>query len=143
QVVVDGRVVRPADPELDRPLDACHDLAEIARDVVLRKRGERGLVAAGDVEAHAGRRDRTVVGDDPTDRHGVAEVVVSHERARDGALVSEARFDLRERASIRLFALGREHARESGRVGLMTLSSSGYISHANASILWRISTARV
>ena len=80
QLVVDRLRVLAPDAERQRAPQVVHDEADVAAD--LRGVGiqQHGLVPAPDVEPRPRRADPVRVGDHPADRHGVAQVVVGHER---------------------------------------------------------------
>jgi hypothetical protein len=93
-----GLVVLPAEAKTDNAEDVVHDGGDIAAHLARVRVREDGLVAAGDIESHAGRADLVAVGDHPSDGHGITLVVVGHERYAVGG--ARAILDLHQGAFV-------------------------------------------
>ena len=88
--MVDALGVLAAETEADHLADVVEDRVETRRDVGAHHVGLGGEVAATDVEADAGNRNVTLIGDHPADRLGVAEVAVGAQHAGNGAADAHA-----------------------------------------------------
>ena len=77
--VLDGIRVGAAKAKGDRAGDVVQDGGQIRPNVVHTRVRAHGLDAAGNVAPDRGRRDRLAVGDEPADRHTVADMRVRHD----------------------------------------------------------------
>src|SRR5918993_3941736 len=83
--MVDLHGVLLADPEADGAHDIREDPAGLSRDVLVAGVEPDRHVAAGDVEADAADGDVLLVGHDPADGVGIAEMPIGAKHAFEGA----------------------------------------------------------
>ena len=85
ELVIDGDGVLLADPEADAAADIRRGCGLPAGNVLVAGVEPDGHVSAGDVEPDAADRDMLLIGHDPADGMGVAEMPVGAEHALEGA----------------------------------------------------------
>src|SRR5438105_4176663 len=93
-------VVPPAHPEAHRIPDVVHDALNICAQLFARHIDEHGFIAASDVIANARWANRVLVRYNSADRHRIALMMIGHQR--DSVCGARARFDLRNRAILRV-----------------------------------------
>ncbi len=80
QLMIHIDLVLSADPERQIVEYEVHDRRDVLPDLVGIGIQQHGLVATGNVVSNAGRAHHPVVGDHATDRHGIPEMMIGHQR---------------------------------------------------------------
>src|SRR6202158_5877791 len=84
--------VAPSTPKTDRLPNGIRDFCDVRSKCRARHIEQDGFVAASNIESNATRADRIFVRDHTADWHGIAFVMVGHQRSLIGCLGT--RFDL-------------------------------------------------